>query len=98
VSLYKGVLKKELIGIIPSEFLDRPKSGFNFPANVWFRTLLKEKGDSLLKGVLSDNRLINRRRVEIALRNIDKLSWQNIFFLYKILLLDTYLKRFEKHA
>jgi asparagine synthase (glutamine-hydrolysing) len=97
-SLYKGVLKKELIGIIPSEFLDRPKSGFNFPANVWFRTLLKEKGDSLLKGVLSDNRLINRRRVEIALRNIDRLSWQNIFFLYKILLLDTYLKRFEKHA
>jgi asparagine synthase (glutamine-hydrolysing) len=98
VSLYKGVLKKELNGIIPSEFLNRPKSGFNFPANVWFRTLLKDKGDSLLKGVLSDNHLLNRRRVEKALRNIDSLSWQNIFFLYKILLLDTYLKRFEKHA
>jgi asparagine synthase (glutamine-hydrolysing) len=95
-TLYKGILKEELSQFLPEEFLIRPKSGFNFPSNIWFRTLLKERGDSLLNGILSSNNLLNRKKIEKALTKIDRLSWQNIFFLYKILLLDTYLKKFGK--
>jgi asparagine synthase (glutamine-hydrolysing) len=95
LSLNKALLKKELATFVPEEFLKRPKSGFNFPANIWFRSLLDQKGEVLLNGTLSQLGLLSNSAVEKSLSSLRGSSWQEVNFLYKVLLLDTYLRRFD---
>ncbi len=94
-NLLKASLKDEVSEILPLEFLNRPKSGFNFPSNVWFRSLLREKSDDLLNGTLMQMELVKSKNVKKALSKVETLSWQNINFLYKLLLLDKFLHRFD---
>jgi asparagine synthase (glutamine-hydrolysing) len=95
LNLLKASLKSEVSEMLPLEFLNRPKSGFNFPSNVWFRSLLREKSDNLLNGTLMQMELVKSKNLKKALSKIDTLSWQNINFLYKLLLLDIFLQRFD---
>jgi asparagine synthase (glutamine-hydrolysing) len=95
LSLDKALLKKELASFLPEEFIKRPKSGFNFPANLWFRSLLDQKGEILLNGTLRQLGLMRHRTVEKSLRSVRSASWQEVNFLYKMLVLDTYLRKFE---
>lgn len=95
LSLDKVLLKKELATFVPEEFIIRPKSGFNFPANIWFRSLLDQKGEVLLNGTLSQLGILRSNTVEKSLSSLRSSSWQEVNFLYKLLLLDTYLKRFD---
>jgi asparagine synthase (glutamine-hydrolysing) len=93
--LFKGEFKKEIQTIMPKEFFDRPKSGFNFPSNSWFRVLLEAKSERLLDGSLVKLEIVNMRNLEKSLSQIEKLSWQHVNFLYKLVVLDTYLQRFN---
>lgn len=93
--LLKENFKREISEIMPAEFLSRPKSGFNFPSNVWFRALLESKSDSLLDGNLVNLEIVDGKKLEKSLRHIDALSWQHVNFLYKLTVLDTYLQRFN---
>ncbi len=95
LNLDKSLLKKELATVIPEEFIKRPKSGFNFPSNLWFRTLLDQKGEILLNGALNQLGLLRKRNVEKSLSNLKTASWQEVNFLYKMLVLDTYLRKFD---
>lgn len=93
--LFKENFKREIYEIMPTEFLNRPKSGFNFPSNVWFRALLKSKSKSLIDGNLVNLGIVDVKKIEKSLRHIDTLSWQHVNFLYKLTVLDTYLQRFN---
>ncbi len=93
--LFKGEFKREIREIMPKEFFNRPKSGFNFPSNVWFRALLEAKSESLLNGNLVKLEIVDIKNLEKSLSRIGKLSWQHVNYLYKLIVLDTYLQRFN---
>jgi asparagine synthase (glutamine-hydrolysing) len=93
--LFKGDLKREIQGIVPKEFIDRPKAGFSFPSNIWFRALLEAKSESLLGGNLVKLEILDVQKIEKSLNQIGKLSWQHVNYLYKLIVLDTYLQRFN---
>jgi asparagine synthase (glutamine-hydrolysing) len=83
----KYILKKALEGIVPAWVLEREKTGFRIPNHDWIGSIIGEFGDSLVKGNLVSQGIINSETISELLSSNDK-SWQKYFFLYKLILVE----------
>lgn len=97
--MYKGgiqkrILKDVLYGYLPSEFFNRPKSGFTMPFEDWFRNELKDYvSDNLSKSELEKIPGINVKRTQEIIREHMTGKWNRYPQIWKLLVLSQWLKK-----
>lgn len=66
----KWILKQILYKYVPKNLMERPKSGFGLPLDIWLRTSLKTFTEDILKKSLTKNsELLNSNEINIIWEN-----------------------------
>lgn len=87
---HKAWLRQALKGVLPDEVLSRPKRGFQPPVNEWLLGVVRAYGDQLRGGRLACEGIIDSGCVETILTNPAIHAWPNLFFAYKLVLLESW--------
>lgn len=87
---HKAWLRQALKGVLPDEVLSRPKRGFQPPVNEWLLGVVHAYGDQLRGGRLACEGIIDSGCVETILTNPAIHAWPNLFFAYKLVLLESW--------
>lgn len=85
-------LRSCLKGVLPTEILERPKSGFRPPVTEWLVGVIQEYKDTLINGVLTQTGIISPRGVQQLLQSTESLRGDTLFFAYKLLVLEQWLR------
>jgi len=83
-------LKQALQGTLSAEVLSRPKRGFQPPVNEWLLGVVRTYGDQLRGGRLTGEGILDLRSVDAVLSNPELQAWPNLFFTYKLVLLESW--------
>jgi len=89
---HKKWLKDAMEGIVPSEVLNRPKSGFSPPCGEWFRAIIKKYGDFCLDGYLVEKGVFKGDQVRLFIKKA-LAGRGDLFFAYKIVILEMWFRR-----
>lgn len=84
----KAWLRAALKGVLPDEVLARPKAGFTPPVKEWVGGVVQAYGQCLLDGELCRAGLVERQAIAQWLSNPQSLKRQQIFLLYKLIMLE----------
>ena len=84
----KAWLRMALKGVLPEEVLTRPKAGFRPPIQEWLLGVITRYGDRLPNGTLTKVGVLNGEKVNTILPDMPRRGWPELFFLYKLVLLD----------
>ncbi len=84
----KAWLRMALKGVLPEEVLTRPKAGFRPPTQEWILGVITRYGNGLRDGNLTNAGVLNEKKVNAILSDMPKQGWFELFFLYKLVLLD----------
>jgi asparagine synthase (glutamine-hydrolysing) len=93
----KQILLKAVGHRLPAELLKLPKKGFGVPLALWFRTSLR----TLLWDVLTSRTFLDRNIVSepfllTVLREHDKGRRDNSHWLWRLLMLELWMRNFEE--
>lgn len=83
---HKWLLVEALREVLPMDLLTRKKQGFTPPSVEWMTGIVKRYASTLKDGVLVQQGLIEQAKVN------DDLSNKNLFFSYKLLLLECWAR------
>jgi asparagine synthase (glutamine-hydrolysing) len=89
----KRLLIKALGGVLPSYILERRKTGFQPPVLEWMTTLLKSNAEVFFDSELVKQNILTQTATKRISRRELKRDWPEIFFEYKLLLLEIWVKR-----
>ena len=90
----KGLLKTALRGILPSEILDRPKTGFSVPYKEWMCAALGDRLLALLdEPTVAQSGMFDRSEIRRRLFEHRGGRGRHGFLLYKLLVLALWLQR-----
>jgi asparagine synthase (glutamine-hydrolysing) len=84
----KAWLRAALKGVLSEEIRARPKAGFRPPVEEWLLGVVTRYGNSLRDGNLTKVGILNGKKVNAILLDMPKQGWSELFFLYKLILLD----------
>jgi len=84
----KAWLRMALKGVLPEEILTRPKAGFRPPVQEWLLGVITRYGSALCNGNLTKTGVLNEKKVNSMLHDLPKPRWSELFFLYKLVLLE----------
>lgn len=84
----KAWLRAALKGVLPEEWLVRPKAGFRPPVQEWLLGVIASYGNGLCNGNLTKAGVLDEKKVISMLQNVPKQGWPDLFFLYKLVLLE----------
>jgi len=84
----KAWLRMALKGVLPEEVLARPKAGFRPPVHEWLLGTITRYGNGLCNGHLVKAGVLNEKKVNRILHDIPKRGWPELFFMYKLMLLE----------
>ncbi|MDO9582621.1 MAG: asparagine synthase (glutamine-hydrolyzing) [Desulfomicrobium sp.] len=87
---HKAWLKQALQGTLSPEVLSRPKRGFQPPVHEWLLGVVRTYGDQLRGGRLTGEGILNARSVDATLTNPALHTWPDLFFAYKLVLLENW--------
>ena len=87
----KYYLKRALKNVLPKYVLEREKTGFRIPNNAWMTAILSSRGEEILEGYFVRLGMLEKDKFALLLRK-NQASWHEQFFMYKILLLETWIK------
>jgi asparagine synthase (glutamine-hydrolysing) len=89
----KAWLRAALKGVLPDEVLARPKAGFQPPVQAWLSGVIATYGAALRDGRLVDSGIINAARVDDVLTKLPARGWPGLFFAYKLVLLELWVRQ-----
>ena len=92
---HKWLLKSAMRSLLPDEVLNRPKSGFRVPIDEWIRPLIAKHADLMKNGTLTNLNIIRVEPIMKSLENLSSIKWPELFFLYKLLVLEIWLDKIE---
>ncbi len=84
----KAWLRMALKGVLPEEVLTRPKAGFRPPVQEWLLGVITRYGKALCNGNLTKAGVLNEKKVTSMLQDMPKQGWPELFFMYKLVLLE----------
>jgi asparagine synthase (glutamine-hydrolysing) len=84
----KAWLRMALKGVLPEEIRTRPKAGFRPPVQEWLLGVITRYGSALCNGNLTKAGVLNEKKVNSLLHGLPKQRWSELFFLYKLVLLE----------
>jgi asparagine synthase (glutamine-hydrolysing) len=87
---HKTRFREALVGVLPSEVLNRPKRGFTPPVTEWFRAVVARYGSRLDEGALVSSGLLNRGGVRQMLDRASRSGGPDLFMAYKLVLFETW--------
>lgn len=88
----KAWLRAALKGVLPEEVLVRPKSGFRPPVREWLTGVVAAYGDALRGGALATFGLIEGEKVPGLLAAAPDQGFSELFFTYKLVLLEAWYR------
>lgn len=91
----KHYLKLAFKDLLPSFVLEREKTGFRIPNTKWMTAILISNSDILVDGFFVKRNMINSQKLQILIEKKNK-SWHELFFLYKLILLETWFRRIHE--
>ncbi|MEK6531624.1 MAG: asparagine synthase (glutamine-hydrolyzing) [Deltaproteobacteria bacterium] len=93
---YKRWFVDAMKGIVPEEILEREKQGFTPPYEEWFKAIVKRFKGRCTQGVLVSSGIMRPEAMAVFLDSVlsDTLDTRRLFFAYKMVLLEVWLKRF----
>lgn len=83
--------KKSVEDIIPTHIFERKKRGFTPPTSEWIETIIENRKEQLIGGVLVKKRILQESFIREALKHINR----NKDFLYKLAVLESWLQSFQ---
>jgi len=89
----KAWLREALKGVLPDAVLSRPKAGFQPPVHQWLTGVIQTYGDQLRSGHLVECGVLDRDKVDHLLATTKTQGWHGLFFVYKLVLLETWYQR-----
>jgi len=89
---HKAWLRQAMCGILPEEVLDRPKRGFEPPVWDWLSGVVRRYGRELRGGELEAAGITSRKGIDSLLENVNSLGWPGLFFVYKLVLLEQWVR------
>ncbi len=84
----KAWLRMALKGVLPEEVLARPKAGFRPPVQDWLVSVITRYGNRLCSGNLTKAGVLDEKKVNSMLEVMPKQGWPDLFFMYKLVLLE----------
>jgi asparagine synthase (glutamine-hydrolysing) len=94
---YKKWFIDAMKGVLPDDVLTREKRGFTPPCEEWFKAIVKRFGNMCDEGgMLSSLGIMRPKAMEsfIEAASLDKTDTRRLFFAYKMILLEVWLRRF----
>ena len=85
---HKARFREALVGVLPSEVLNRPKRGFTPPVTEWFRAVVARYGPLLTEGSLVSAGLLDPAGVRRMLARGLGRSGPDLFMAYKLVLFE----------
>ncbi|HYA42158.1 MAG TPA: asparagine synthase (glutamine-hydrolyzing) [Syntrophobacteraceae bacterium] len=89
---HKAGLRQVLEGVLPEEVLNRPKRGFQPPEWKWLSSVVSKYGQDLCGGKLEAAGIVSRKGTKALLANFASQGWPTLFFAYKLVLLEQWLR------
>ncbi|HEX7387970.1 MAG TPA: asparagine synthase (glutamine-hydrolyzing) [Castellaniella sp.] len=89
----KALLRRSLRGVLPDNVLARRKAGFQPPVKEWLLGVVSEYGQTLVDGELTSQRFFDRNGVQKLLSGAMGGNWQQLFFAYKLVLLEFWYQK-----
>jgi len=90
---YKGWFIEAMKDIIPEEVLRRDKRGFTPPRNEWLKAVVDKYAKFCYDGCLVSNGIMQKDRLVDFFADVSSGNGK-LFFAYKVVLLEFWLKRF----
>lgn len=89
----KAWLRAALKGVLPDDVLARPKAGFQPPVCEWLTGVIATYGEALRGGKLVEQGIIAPERVDDILKKMPAQGWGDLFFAYKLVLLEMWFRK-----
>lgn len=87
---HKAWLTEAMCNVLPQDILQRPKRGFQPPVHSWLSGVVAMYGQQLRDGNLVREEILTKEGVNSLLCNTASLYGANLFFTYKLVLLENW--------
>jgi asparagine synthase (glutamine-hydrolysing) len=94
----KQLLIKALQGLLPDHILERRKTGFQPPVTEWMTSVLNSQNLKFMDSELVKQGVITKKAADRVANRSKSRDWPEIFFEYKLLLLEIWLKKLKNEG